>query len=65
MSRIENQKYWSVQRTQDGRGWDEIFQVRKIYTKESAWKVAQTEEIDMESYPQFYRIVEKSRKVLI
>lgn len=63
--KVVEQNYWSIQNTQDGIGWTEMFQFPyEGYSEEATFDYASNIESNMKTHPQFYRVVKKSRKLM-
>ena len=64
---ITKETYWSVQQTEDGRGWYEIFQIndpQNEIDEDEAFTLATEGQSSILQYPQFYRVQQKTRRVL-
>lgn len=66
--KVIEQAYWSIQRTEDGRGYDEMFQINdpdQELSEEDAFHLAAQTDDQINKYPQFFRARRKTRKVLV
>lgn len=66
--RVIEQSYWSFQQTQDGKSWNEIFQINdpdEELTEKDAFNLGKvTDPTNIGNYPQFYRVQRETRNIL-